>query len=91
MRCPHTTFARGKFIRIVFKGGQVWVVRFHDKQSKSIRVLDHANTKITIPIATLRSATIYREKLKFECPKCGYMMKTDDKYGCANCHGDGLK
>lgn len=28
---------------------------------------------------------------KFTCPACGYEMETDDKYGCPNCHGEGLK
>jgi hypothetical protein len=62
--CPHTTFARGKQIRIVFKGGKVWVVRFDSKQSTSIKVKDRAGTLITIPISVIRSATIYREPAK---------------------------
>lgn len=62
MRCPHTTFARGKHIRLVFKGGDVWVVRFVSKQSKSIKVQDHAGDVITVPISTIRSTTIYKAK-----------------------------
>jgi Zn finger protein HypA/HybF involved in hydrogenase expression len=25
-----------------------------------------------------------------KCRVCGYQMETDDRYGCPNCHGDGL-
>jgi DNA (cytosine-5)-methyltransferase 1 len=26
----------------------------------------------------------------FPCPFCGHPMENDDRYGCANCHGEGL-
>lgn len=38
----------------------------------------------------LPSATQLVRFSPYYCPACGYPMETDDRYGCPNCHGEGL-
>lgn len=37
-----------------------------------------------------RARRLARKKL-YECPFCGHQHELDDRYGCPNCHEEGLE
>jgi hypothetical protein len=59
MKCPHTSFPRGKRIRVVFRNGEVIVAKFLEKRSRGMAV-EIAGQDLEIPHHLIKSATIYR-------------------------------
>lgn len=65
--CPHTSFQKGKRVRVVLRDGTAFAGKFVERRSRHV-VIDRGGWNHMITTRFIRSMTIYRGDSREETP-----------------------